>query len=143
MHTYNGNDVAVIIGGLEMSGFGDDDFVSIENESDDWSDSVGVDGEVTRSKQNDRRATVTITVKNSSPVNTLLDGMRKADLLTGLATVSILIKDLRGDATYFCRQAWIMRAPDTTFSRDAGDREWAFRCAELDRLDGGIIPNLT
>ncbi len=137
MHSYNGKEVAIVIAGQDITGLGEDDFIAVEAEADDWSDFNGVDGETTRSAMNDRRATITLTLAASSPGNNLLDRLRKEDLRTGNGTFPVTIKDLRGDSEFSSEQTWVMKAPDRSFGREIGSVEWALRSAALTRTDGG------
>ena len=52
--TYDADQVSVLINGIELKGYADGEFLRIEQEGADFTDVVGTDGEVTRSKTNDR-----------------------------------------------------------------------------------------
>ena len=52
--TYNLKDIAITVGGIPLSGFGENDAVTIDYGEEIWSLTVGCDGEMARSKNNNR-----------------------------------------------------------------------------------------
>lgn len=140
LKVYDANEVTVNVAGLPIeSGFDDGEFVRIEQESDDFVDKVGTDGEVTRSKTNDRRATVSILLMQSSDANALLSGLNNIDRLAGngAGVGPLLIRDRQGLALYAAAECWISKPPDVSFDREPTAREWTLRVASLERFDGG------
>lgn len=137
---YDASEVSVIIGAVEVdAGFADGEFLRIEQETDDFEDVVGTDGEVTRSKTNDRRATATLLLMQSSASNQALSALSNLDRETanGAGIVPFLVRDRNGDSLYEAQHCWIQRPPDVGFDRTAGTREWAIRIAHLVRNDAG------
>jgi hypothetical protein len=139
MKVYDPDQVTVSFAGILMQGFADGSFVTVVQESDDFTDVVGTDGEVSRSKTNDRRATVTIKLMQTSAVNTLLSAISNRDRDTpgGAGIGQLMIRDRQGSAIYRADRAWISKPPDVDFDRGAVSREWTIRCAKLERVDGG------
>jgi hypothetical protein len=137
---YDASEVSVIIAGLPIeSGYDDGEFLRIEQEADDFVDKVGTDGEVTRSKTNDRRATVSVILMQSSDGNNLLSGLNNIDRLAGngAGVGPLLVKDRQGLALYAAAECWISKPPDVSFDREPTAREWTIRVASLERFDGG------
>lgn len=137
---YDADQVTLVICNLPIdSGFADGEFCRIEQDSDDFTDVVGTDGEVTRSKTNDRRATITILLMQTSVGNTILSTLNNLDRnLPGGAGVGVLfIRDRQGVAIYTASKCWIAKPPDVSFGREATSREWKIRVSDLKRLDGG------
>lgn len=140
LKTYDADQVSLLVGGILIdSGFADGEFVRIEQEGDDFTDIVGSDGEVTRSKTLDRRATVTIILMQSSDSNQALSAQSNLDRETpnGAGVVPFLLRDRQGLSIYTAEHCWIMKPPDVGFDRVAGTREWTLRVAKLIRNDGG------
>lgn len=140
LKVYDADQVSISIAGIPiLSGFADGEFLKIEQEADDFTDKVGTDGEVTRSKTNDRRATVTILLMQSSAGNAALSALSNVDRLApnGAGVGSLLVRDRLGTAVYSAAQAWISKPPDVSFDREATSREWTLRVADLTRNDGG------
>jgi hypothetical protein len=137
---YDADEVTVSIAGLPIdSGYDDGEFCRIEQEADDFTDKAGTDGEVTRSKTNDRRATCSIILMQSSDGNALLSGLNNIDRLAGngAGVGPFLVRDRQGTALYAAAESWISKPPDVSFDREPTAREWTIRVANLERFDGG------
>lgn len=136
---YDADQVDIALGNIILKGYADGEFIRIEMESDAFSDVVGTDGEVSRSKTNDRRATITFSLMQTSESNLLLSALINADLAAsgGAGITDMRIQDNNGTSLYHAAEAWISKEPDVTFDRGATSRQWTIRCAKLDRLDAG------
>jgi len=119
-------------------GLGSDEFIRIEQETDDTEDEVGVDGEVTVSRTNDRRATMTVILKQTSRHNAELSVLsnlaRNAPGMAG-GVHPFLVKEPNGTAIHTAQNCWVRRGPDITYARKAAEREWQVRIASLVRSD--------
>lgn len=138
---YSADEVTVVFASILMQGFAEDEAVTVEMESDDYEDVVGVDGFVAVSKTRDERGTVTIKLLQTSPTNDVLSAHRMAGLLApnGAGVGALLVKDRQGRSLYTAEHAWIQKAPDAAFARAAGAREWVIRCAKLINFTGGNV----
>jgi hypothetical protein len=135
---YDPNEVDIIFGGFPLSGFADGEFVTIEEDSNAFNDVVGTDGQVTRSKSNDRRATVTVKLMQSSPSNGVLSSLHQTDKNSpnGAGIATLEIKDKSGTSLHRAREAWIQKSPDVSYDREPTSREWPIRCASLQNFVG-------
>lgn len=139
---YSGSDVSVYVNGILIrGGLADGEFLRIEQDTDDFTDVVGTDGEVTRSKSNDRRATATLILMQSSDDNDLLSQLSNLDRNSpgGAGVGSFQVRDQSGRARYNAAACWISKPPSVSFGREAAPREWTIRIAKLERVDGGNI----
>lgn len=136
---YDPKEITVTLAGILIGGYADGAFVRIEQESDDFSDVVGTDGEVSRSKTSDRRATVTFALMQTSSSNALLSALNNLDKASpnGAGVGALIIRDRQGTSLYRAAHAWVQKPPDVAFDREPTSREWTIRCASLERLDGG------
>jgi hypothetical protein len=136
---YDPDQVTVSFAGQNITGWADGEFVRIEQETDNFSDVVGTDGEVVRSKTNDRRATITFLLMQTSDSNDVLSALANNDLANsgGEEVNPFVVKDLQGRAIFQAENAWISKPPDVSFDREATAREWTLRCDSIVRLDGG------
>lgn len=135
LKVYSADEVTVSFCGRSIdSGFEDGEFISIEMQSNDFVSKVGADGEVTRSKTNDRRAKITIKVMQTSKGNGILSGIRKLDInRPGGAGVGVLeVRDNSGGFVAHADKAWIAKAPKVGRGREAGSQEWELECANMD-----------
>lgn len=137
---YDADQVTVVLANIPIdSGYADGEFLRIEQDSNDFSDYVGTDGEVTRSKTNDRRATITLILAQSSTGNAILSALNNLDREAsgGAGIGTMLIRDKQGTSIYTASKCWIAKPPNVTFGRETSTREWMLRVANLRRLDGG------
>lgn len=138
--TYDADQVSLTVGGFSIdSGFADGEFIRIEQEADDFTDVVGTDGEVTRSKTNDRRATITVLLMQTASGNQALSALSNLDRLSpnGAGISPLLIQDGNGDALFEAASCWVQKPPDVAFDRTGVTREWTLRVADLIRNDAG------
>lgn len=125
------------IGVFKMEGFADGEGVIIEQEGNRYDDVVGIDGEVTRIKKKDKRATVTIRLHEGSPSNLALSKLCKLDE-AGVGIGPFLGKGA-GSSIYSAAKCWISKEPRVVPVSDTVQvKEWTIRCAKLVRLDSFI-----
>lgn len=137
VRTYDPKKVAVVIGGVPMSGFSQDTFVKVSRKEDLFTMYVGTDGETARAKSNNRSGELSLTLSQASPSNDVLSAFHVADELDNAGVVPILIKDLSGSSVFFSAAGWIRKAPDAEFGKDIKEREWVFDLASVDVFVGG------
>jgi hypothetical protein len=139
---YDSDQYSASFAGIPLAGFADGEWLRIERENQKFDDVVGTDGEVTRSKTNDDRATITIRLMQSSPVNDLLSAVYNLDGNTpgGAGVGPFLLRDQQGTTLITAESCWIAKAPDVSMDRTATEREWVLRCAKLIEFHGGSIP---
>jgi len=139
---YNADQVSLIVAGaLIEAGFADGEFLRVEQDSDDWLDVVGTDGEVAVSRSNDRRATITVILLQTSDGNDVLSALSNLSRASnGLAGAGpLFIRDRNGRTVYRASSCWVSKPPDASFDRTATAREWTLRCDRLVRFDGGNV----
>lgn len=136
---YDPDQISVTFAGLLIQGYADGEFVTVEQQSDNFSDVVGTDGRVSRSKTNDRRATITFSLMQTSDSNDELSQIANDDLNNpgGAGVGALYIRDRGGRSLYSANSAWISRPPDVSLDRAATARQWTLRAAQLERTDGG------
>lgn len=140
LKTYSGDEVVLVVGNIPVSsGFADGTFVSVEFDEDAFTLTVGTDGEATRSKSNNRSATITITLMQTSDVNDLLSAQYLLDINSpgGAGLVPFLLKDTSGRSLFLAEQCWIQKAPAIEYGRESGTVEWTLRTSSLVPFFGG------
>lgn len=138
---YDSNQVQVSFSAVPVQGYADGDFLNITKESDAFTSKAGTDGDVARSKTNDRRATIEIILMQTSPTNDLFSAIHAADLIAsgGAGVGAFLVVDLNGTSLYKAGQCWIKRSPDPAFGREAQERTWVLECDVLQDFTGGNL----
>lgn len=136
--TYDPANVQIICGGVPISGFADGTFLDLAFDEDQFSKTVGADGEVSRAKSNNNTATVTISLMQTSESNDVLSAFANADRLNGGGSFPFLVKEIGSGTTLaFSQSAWIKKFADVTYSKDTEAREWTIDTGQLDVLVGG------
>jgi hypothetical protein len=137
---YSANEVTFNFSGLNIdSGRGDDEFVRIEQQEDNFSYKAGVDGEGTRSESKNRYTVVTATLMQTSDGNALLSAIQNLDIKTpgGAGVAPLLVRDRQGNSVFMAAEAWIIKPPDRTYGKEAATVEWTFGVHSPERFDGG------
>ena len=140
--TYDPSNVQVIMGGVPMSGFADGTFISIAFDEDQYTKTVGADGEVSRSKSNNNTATVSLTLKQTSSSNDALSALYQADRLSNGGVVPFMVKEIGSGRTLcFAQSAWVQKLSDVAYSKDIEDRAWTIATGQMQIFIGGNTTN--
>ena len=136
---YDPGNVTLIVGVVPISGFAAGEFINVEHVAPNFTDVVGVDGEVARLKHQDRRATIRINLMQSAASNDYLSALANIDLATptGAAIVPFLCIDTSGRTILAAEKCWIVQQPNVSYDKEATAREWEIRCAYLVETQGG------
>jgi hypothetical protein len=122
--TYDAKRVIIALGGVPIGGFTDGTFVNVTANSERWTRKVGADGEVNRARSNDNTSTVDITLLQTSLSNDYLRTVEKADAVTGMGMLPLLITDLNTGRSRFWPQAWVVKTPDEGKAKETTDIAW-------------------
>jgi hypothetical protein len=136
---FDPDQVVMSIASIPIQGTAEGDMITVEYEADAFLDVAGTDGEIVRSKNADRRATVTVRLIQSSSTNPALDALHALDMNApnGAGVGTFLLQDLQGATLLRSEKAWIAAPPSVAMGPTAGPREWKIRCAKLVGTHGG------
>lgn len=140
VRVYDAKDIIITFGSLIIEGYGDDEFLRIEAEADDTEDMAGTDGEVAVAPTNDRRGTATLTLLQTSASNDGLSALSNAVKNNRSMTGGIVpfgVADLNGRTILEAANAWVLRAPDRSWTSAPSTLEWMIRLGHIVRIDGG------
>jgi hypothetical protein len=137
--TYDPGSIIATFGGILITGYGPDTFITASYNTDAFTLQVGSGGDGCRTRSQDKSGTVTFTLLQSSPVNDLLAALALVDRQAGSGSGALLIKDNNGTSLVSAENAWIKKVPETPFAKEAGVREWVLESLELEITPGGII----
>lgn len=135
--TYDPKQFTMIVGGAIMSGFADDDFVEVERDEDAFSKKVGVDGEVTRAKTNNKAGKITIRLMQSSSSNDELSAFALLDEASNKGVVPVLARDASGRSVFASDSGWVRKFPKATYKKGVNVMEWVIDTGSLDIFEGG------
>jgi len=139
LKTYDPSEVALIFAGFPISGFADGTFVSVDQNEDSFNLVVGTDGEGARAKSNNRSATITFTLLQTSASNAFLAAQHNIDIRSpnGDGIGSLLVQDNSGLSLYSADKSWVRKPPVAEFGREVGSREWTIETHELTNITAG------
>ncbi len=135
--TYDPSKVIIVFAGRVLSGFAEGTKVTVEHDEDAWTTQIGVDGEGTRSKSNNRSGTITVELMQSSDDNLFLYGIYEIDRNSNAGALPLLVKDGSGTSIHMAETAWISKLPSAEYAIEAGAREWIFKTDILVSALGG------
>jgi hypothetical protein len=135
--TYDPKQYSTIVGGNIITGFSDDDFVEIERDEDAFTKKVGVDGEITRAKSNNRAGHIILRIMQSSSSNDALSALAAADEATNAGAVPALAKDVSGRSAFATDVCWVKKYPKTVWKKGVAFWEWTLDCGNLEIFIGG------
>lgn len=141
METYDPKLYTAVVAAIpvDAAGYADGEFIKVERDTDAFTDVAGTGGGVARAKQHDRRATVTLTLLQTSPMNAVLSTLAKLDYETdgGAGVGPFLLKDRGGLSVFAGSSCWVSRMPDVTLEKNVSARQWKIRVASLEQFEGG------
>lgn len=136
--TYDPSNVQIIMGGIPLTGFADGTFIDLAFDENQYTKTVGADGEVSRAKSNNRSGTVTLTLKQTSSSNDQLSALYLADQNSNSGVVPLMIKEIdTGRTLVFTQAAWIEKLPNVSYSKNVEDRQWTIAAGQLNVFIGG------
>lgn len=138
--TYDGSEVQVVIGGAILSGFSDGDAITVRKSADYYVSKSGLDGDVGRARNTDKRGEFEIHLMQTSAANDEISALLNLDTLTddGKLIIPISIMDFSGRTVAAGAQSWIKTLGDVAFStNDVGERVYTFETAALQVFIGG------
>ena len=135
---YSPKDVFISLAGLHtISGYADGTFVRITKDMKPFSKVRAMDGEMARMYNEDEGFRVEITIAQSSTSNNILSSIYNVDAATQMGKFPLLIKDSKGQTSFFAATAWIEMIPEVTFSNQLETRTWTFGCSGAAITIGG------
>ena len=137
VNTYDAGQVAVIVGTRAANGLAEGSFVKVRRDVEAFIKKAGADGEITRSKTNNKGGQIEITLDASSDFNDYLSELAALDEATGNGIVSSSVVDRSGTTAVFARQSWIQKVAEIDMGRDSGERTWILDCGDIDIFIGG------
>ena len=140
---YDPTTVIFTWGGVPLPlGASSGNFIRLERSVPMWSMPVGIDGEVTRVRQNDLSGIVTFRMRQAAFNATALSGLLTLNEFTGLygalPGLPFFLTDIPSGATVWTSPvAYLEGWPADEFGTTENDREWTLLCPQLIPFPGG------
>lgn len=134
VQTWNAKDFIITVGPYILDGFGESDTVSVSYVNERFTKKSGVDGKVTRSKNNaSDLAEVTVKLMQNSKSRAKVESLVLLDALTSLGTFPISVINPKLGINYVGATSWLEKDPDDTIAQEVGEVEYMFAVEELKR----------
>jgi len=136
---YNPKNWDLVFAGYLIEGFGTNTFISITKDAETFTDVVGVDGRVVRGHMHDERATMEITLMQTSPSNRILSDLHAASRAApnGEDVAALRLVNRTGTDEHKAAEAWILDPPDLSLESGPTERVWKIRMAQYKATHGG------
>lgn len=139
LYEYNPGRVYVSFAGVDLVGWPDGDFVTVEFADDRFKLEVGAGGDATRVLSLNYTGTATVRLQAGSPSNDRLDALAVLDEADGSGRGPFMIKDDNGRTLVMSPEAFIMKRPPLAYGADAPSREWQIGLTDLNVVVGGSV----
>ncbi len=131
LYSYSPEDITVLVAGfVQINGFVDGSFVTIDKDIQSFRTQRTSDGEVARIYDNDSTYTITLTLHSASPSNDALTKLWQLDQITQRGKFPLTIKDELGTSFFFSSSSWIETTPTMEYSTEITERTWVIRSGQ-------------
>ncbi len=132
--TWNAKDWVLTIGPYTVDGFGESDMVRLSYVNDRFTKKSGVDGKVTRSRNNaSNLAEVTFVFMQNSKARANIEKLITIDGLTNMGVVPISLLNPKSGIKYVGAEAWLEKDPEEAMALEVGEVEYMFAVEKLIR----------
>lgn len=129
MQTYVPSDVTLNVLGLDVEGYTDGTFISIQPEKQTYSFRRTFDGSTMAIRDKWQTYKLTITLHQTSPSNNWLHLLYTLFKEYNIPfVIPILMRDKSGSTTFFASDCWFEKEPVANFGSQVGDTAWEIRC---------------
>jgi hypothetical protein len=128
--------VKCVIGGVPLSGFGDN-IIEIEYDEDAYTEKVGTDGRTARIRNLNENGTATITLQQTSPSNDVLSTLANKDRVDGTGVVPFLVMDLSGRTIVTAAQCYIKKQSKVAIGKELKETSWVIKLVSMKLFVGG------
>ena len=138
--THDLNLCFLVIGADRIAGFGSGDAISISPAEDAQTVTVGVDGQPTVSRSNNRTREATITVASNSLANQRLSALYKAQLAQApILPLNFSLFDLIDGTKVTSPYTIFTRRADVTRTKELGDSVWVLSLTDPTETDSPSV----
>lgn len=135
---YSPEDISVIIAGIvELEGFSEGSFITVNRESPLFQTRESADGVVSRAKIASNTYTVKMSLMGTSESNELLTRLALLDHSTHIVKFPLFIKDELGKTLIFSTSSWVESVPTVGLSTAVDNREWVIKLSQATMFVGG------
>lgn len=141
LSTFAPNEVTISLVGPDwqhvVTGFAEDQMISIERQSETFEMYIGADDSPTRIYKANTALMMTLTLAQTSESNDVLSAVYGRDRATRNGVFTILVTDNSGRSRYFAEEAYIGTVPNASYGNSMQTREWVIHAPKSDVNLGG------
>lgn len=127
MNNYDPDKTILVLGGINIVGFTEDDIEVEFNDPDSVKEKVGFKGEHSFTENLDRSGFIKFVLKETSPSNVVMEGFDKSKV-----SIPVLLKDSSDSKlTVISDGARVKNRPTRARGKEEGDVEWMVACPKL------------
>ncbi len=130
-------DCVINFANARITGWADGEFCTIEYDEDQAMLTMGSDGEGVLSRNQNRSATITLRLLQSSPSNDVLAAALQAWLNKAGGIYPFGANDLNNNTSAVTPTCWVQKSAALNSGKEQVDREWVLRTNRLDLFVGG------
>ena len=127
--TYDPSQVAIIIGGRIIGSW---NTVTVTRDEDGWTFAAGTSGEVTRTKNLNKLGMLELVLPQTSEDNAVLSAFEIAG-----NTLNSSVLDKSGTSVALMPEGTVIKAADSEFGKESGERTWQIKGDLVSFLVGG------
>ena len=120
MRKYNPKDVIIVVGGRAITGLAEGSFVAAEKTEDGFTEYVGAKGEVSIAENANETGTITITLANTSPSISYLNGLANRKTIMATNVIDMNDNGVRAGGT----ETIVRKPANAEWGTEVGNREF-------------------
>lgn len=138
MKSFNFNNVAMLVNGVEITGWPEgDDVITCARLVDSGSHVIGVDGKMTLTISTDRSGAINFRLMQNSESNALLTTLITSQENGVFVPVFVQIKNTEGGELISGTQGYVTKPADIGFGGSPNESEWVINVERLDIINIG------
>jgi len=132
IQTYSPDEVDIYLAILyQVTDFSPGSLLSISRDEKYYNTTKGALGGVERTKVVDNTHTITISLSQTSPSNSVLNALATLDRYSGNGMFPIFAKDNSGNSIFLASECWIDTPPEASYTTGIETREWTIKAHNL------------
>lgn len=120
MRKYNPKDVIIVVGGRAITGLAEGSFVAAEKTEDGFTEYVGAKGEVSIAENANETGTIRITLANTSPSISYLNGLANRKTIMATNVIDMNDNGVRAGGT----ETIVRKPANAEWGIEVGNREF-------------------
>ena len=135
--TYDPKKCSLIVAGVPVVGFADQELIEFNMLDDLFVPRVGVKGQVSRTRRANPGATITVHLDQTSSSNDQFSALMNADYHGGGSTFPVLFRDGSGTTSISSLGCYFTKWPNAGFGKEQKERTWIIHLPQPKVFIGG------